>query len=62
MSSNINTVMIRVALDDKDALPLALRPGAEVSARIDCGKRALGYVLFHELIIFFQKNILFRWF
>ena len=62
MSSNINTVLIRVALDNKDALPLALRPGAEVSARVDCGKRPLGYVLFYELIVYFQKNILFRWF
>ena len=60
MSSAMNTVLIKVALDDQDALDL--RPGAETSARIDCGKRPLGYVLFYELIVYFQKNVWFRWF
>jgi hypothetical protein len=61
-SSNLNTVLIKVALDDQDSLPPALRPGAECSARINCGKKPLGYVLFHEAIAFVQKNIIFRWF
>jgi hypothetical protein len=61
MASSINTVSIKVALDDP--LPASLlRPGAECSARIDCGKRPLGYVLFYEVIAFIRKNILFRWF
>jgi len=62
MTGNLNTVAIKVALDDPEALPLALYPGAECSAKIDCGTRPLGYVLFYEVIAFVQKNILFRWF
>ncbi|MCL2004848.1 MAG: efflux RND transporter periplasmic adaptor subunit [Planctomycetaceae bacterium] len=61
MSSSINSVSIKVALDDLGAIT-DLRPGSECTARILCGKRPLGYVLFYELIIYFQKNILFRWF
>ncbi|MCL2710085.1 MAG: HlyD family secretion protein [Planctomycetaceae bacterium] len=64
--SAVNTVAIKVALDEgiQEALVdlEALRPGAAVSARIDCGTRPLGYVLFYEVIAFVQKNVLFRWF
>jgi hypothetical protein len=64
MASSVNTVSFRVALDDQEALALAdaLRPGAAVAARIDCGYRPLGYVLFYEVLAFVQKNVLFRWF
>jgi hypothetical protein len=61
-STNLNTVLIKVTLDDQDALPPALRPGAECRAKINCGKKPLGYVLFYEAIAFVQKNIIFRWF
>ena len=62
-ASNMNTVAIKVKLDNQDSLPLELRrTGSECNARIDCGKRSLGYVLFYELIVYVQKNILFRWF
>jgi multidrug efflux pump subunit AcrA (membrane-fusion protein) len=61
-SSNLNTVLIKVSLDDQNSLPSALRPGAECSARIDCGLQPLGYVLLYEAIAFVQKNIIFRWF
>ena len=63
-ATGVNTVSIRVALDDQEALALAsaLRPGAACTARIDCGTRPLGYVLFYEVIAFVQKNVLFRWF
>lgn len=40
-------------------LPVVRRPGAEVRARIECGKRAIGYVWFHELIEFVYARILF---
>ncbi|MDC0308056.1 MAG: hypothetical protein P8M30_08035 [Planctomycetaceae bacterium] len=33
--------------------------GAGVTVRIDCGSRALGYVLFHDLYEWTQKNLLF---
>ena len=35
------------------------RPGAEVIARIHCGKRALGFVLFHDAWEWVQSNLLF---
>jgi signal transduction histidine kinase len=58
----VNTVSIKVSIDDLESLRSDLYPGAECSARIDCGKRPLGYVLFYEVIVYVQKNILFRWF
>lgn len=35
------------------------RPGAEVIARVHCGKRALGFVLFHDAWEWVQTNLLF---
>ena len=63
-NTNMNTVSIKVALDDQELLREQddLRFGAECNAHIDCGKRALGYVIFYEVIVYIQKNILFRWF
>ena len=55
-----NTVLIKVAIDKSD-LP-DLRPGATVTAQVDCGRRALGYVLLHDVIAFIQSRILFRYF
>ncbi len=39
----------------------ALRPGAEVRARIDCGKARLAYVLLRDVIHVFYETVLFRW-
>jgi hypothetical protein len=52
-----NSVLVRVAID-KHALP-DLRDGAKVTARIHCGVRPLGYVLFHDLIETVQEKVLF---
>jgi multidrug efflux pump subunit AcrA (membrane-fusion protein) len=52
------TVLVRVAIE-KAQLP-DLRPGASVTARIDCGARPLGYVWFHDVWEFVQTQILFR--
>jgi phosphotransferase system IIA component len=38
-----------------------LRPGADVRARIDCGKARLAYVLLRDVIHFFYQTVLFRW-
>jgi hypothetical protein len=38
-----------------------LKVGADVKAKIHCGRAAVGYVLFHELWEFIQSRILF-WF
>lgn len=39
----------------------ALRPGAEVRARIDCGKARLAYVLLRDVVHVFYETVLFRW-
>jgi len=50
---------VRVAVN-KDDIPPESRTGSGVSAKIDCGKRSLGYVWFHDVIEFIQSKILFR--
>ena len=37
------------------------RPGAEVRARINCGKARLAYVMLRDVIHFVHETILFRW-
>ena len=62
-AGGINAVAIKVKLDSQTSLPSDLRrTGSECEARIDCGKKPLGYVIFYELIVYVQKNVLFRWF
>ena len=61
-ATSLNTVSIKAAIDNLESLRSDLYPGAECSAKINCGKRPLGYVLFYEVIVYVQKNILFRWF
>ncbi|MGD0382570.1 MAG: HlyD family efflux transporter periplasmic adaptor subunit, partial [Thermoguttaceae bacterium] len=55
-----NTVLVKVAIN-KDELP-DLLPGATVTAKVYCGRRALGYVLLNDLISFIQTRIIFRYF
>jgi len=55
-----NTVLVKVAID-KSELP-DLRPGATVTAQVDCGRSIMGYVLLHDVISFIQSRILFRYF
>lgn len=61
-----NTVLIKVQLDEDEMLKLRerneLRPGAEVTAKVYCGRQPLGYVLLHDLIEFIQARVLFRFF
>lgn len=52
-----NTVLIRVSVDISK-LP-ELRDGSLVTARLHCGRRPLGYVLFHEVLETVQAKILF---
>jgi hypothetical protein len=42
------------------ALKANLKVGADVKAKIHCGRAAVGYVLFHDLWEFIQSRILFR--
>ena len=55
-----NTVLVRVKIN-KDELEIEPSKGVGVSAKIDCGKRSLGYVWFHDVIEFVQTKILFKW-
>jgi multidrug efflux pump subunit AcrA (membrane-fusion protein) len=53
-----NTVLVRVQIDKSDLGHL--QSGAECRAKVYCGRRALGYVLFHDLVAFIHSRILFR--
>jgi multidrug efflux pump subunit AcrA (membrane-fusion protein) len=53
-----NTVKINVAIDKNDLGELS--QGAGVRAKVFCGKRALGFVWFHDVIEFIHSRILFR--
>lgn len=54
-----NTIKIRVKIRQEDVPPHS-RPGAGVTAKVDCGRRPIGYVWFHDAIAFVQSRILFR--
>ncbi|MDP6721426.1 MAG: HlyD family efflux transporter periplasmic adaptor subunit [Pirellulaceae bacterium] len=52
-----NSVLIRVAID-KQQLP-ELRSDTTVTAKVNCGRRSIGYVVFHELLETVQSRVLF---
>ncbi|MBL9081908.1 MAG: HlyD family efflux transporter periplasmic adaptor subunit [Planctomycetales bacterium] len=53
-----NTVLVRTTLGDTNLPPL--RPGAEASAKVYAGRRALGYVWLHDAVDFVRTKVLFR--
>jgi multidrug efflux pump subunit AcrA (membrane-fusion protein) len=53
-----NTVLVRAAIDPADLPPL--RPGAEVTAKVYCGRRSLGYVWLHDAVDFVRTKVFFR--
>ena len=63
-------MLIKVAISKEDYKVITddivtypnLRPGATVTAKVYCGRRALGYVLLDDLISFIQTRIIFRYF
>jgi multidrug efflux pump subunit AcrA (membrane-fusion protein) len=61
-----NTVQMRVSFDQAALKRLVANPaddlkvGADTKAKIYCGRRAIGYVWFHDLFEFVQSRILFR--
>jgi hypothetical protein len=55
-----NTVLVRVTIDPQRHEKEELGAGASVTARINCGRRPLGYVWFHDVLSFIQSQILFR--
>lgn len=56
-----NTVLVRVTIDPEKHEKEELGAGASVTARIACGKRSLGYVWFHDVISFIQKQLFRIW-
>ena len=55
-----NTVLVRVEFDKSQLLPTDMRPGATVTAKINCGRVPIGYKYFHDVIAFIQSKILFK--
>lgn len=55
-SAEKGSVVEVLAATDASSIP-ERRIGAEVSAKIDCGKRALGYVLFGDVIEFIRQYL-----
>ena len=49
-----NTVMVKVTIDQPDLAER--RPGVTTTAKVHCGRRAIGYVWLHDLIAFVQKT------
>jgi multidrug efflux pump subunit AcrA (membrane-fusion protein) len=54
-----SSVLMKVKID-KDELG-ALRPGMNVTAKVYCGRRSIGYVWFHDLFAFIQSRVIFPW-
>ncbi|RMF45227.1 MAG: efflux RND transporter periplasmic adaptor subunit, partial [Planctomycetota bacterium] len=50
-------VKLRVQLDSMEGV--SRRPGAEVIADVNCGKRSAAFVWFHEVVEWVQANLLF---
>ena len=63
-----NTVRMRVSFHQEDLKKLVADPvnelkvGADVKAKVYCGRRSVGYVLFSDLLEFIQSRIRFRYF
>src|SRR3954471_19788178 len=57
-----NTVLVHVSFDQDKLHKVVANPkiGASATAKIHCGKRAIGYVWFHDLVDFIRAKILFR--
>jgi multidrug efflux pump subunit AcrA (membrane-fusion protein) len=54
-----SSVLTKVKID-KNELG-ALRPGMNVTAKVYCGRRSIGYVWFHDLVAFIQSRVIFPW-
>ena len=59
-----NTVLVRVSFDQEALRKVNNDPkiGATATAKIHCGRKPIGYVLFHDLIDFVRTKIWFRFF
>ncbi len=48
-----------VTMEFKDGTKVKLNPEAEVRAKVECGKRSVGYVMLRELIEFVYETVIF---
>jgi hypothetical protein len=55
-----NTVRMFARIDTDLIDPTYRRPGAELTASVYCGRRALGYAWFHRVFEFVQSRVFFR--
>ena len=56
-SSEAGTSVVEFFVDiEAEDIP-ATAIGAEVTAKIDCGKRSLGYVLFGDVVEFVRRHL-----
>lgn len=53
------SIFVPATVDMPKREGVGFRPGLSASVRIDCGTRALGYVWFHGIWEWFQRNVLF---
>jgi hypothetical protein len=54
-----NSALVRISFQNDTVNPDLLRAGTRVTAKIHCGQRSIGYVMFHELIETVQSSFLF---
>lgn len=57
-STDGTVVKMRVQPDSLDGL--SRRPNTTVAAKVNCGRASAAYVWFHEVVEWFQANVLFR--
>ena len=50
---------VRMMIDVDESDLSSPRPGTEVTVKVRCGKKSVGYVLFHEVVEFIQSTLLF---
>lgn len=60
-SDDGNSALVRVAFPNDSVDPELLRSETRVTAKVHCGTRSIGYVMFHELIETVQSSFMF-WF
>lgn len=54
-----STVLIKVNINKAD-LPPEVRPGTQVTGKVACGRRAIGFVWFHDALAFLQSRVFFK--
>ena len=60
-SDDGNTALAWVAFDNRDVPQELLRTETRVTAKVECGQRSIGYVMFHEVFETIESKLMF-WF